>query len=141
MSFHDCGFATSSSGSCAGSFPASQFSRHPTTSLPTIGRARRYPWATSQPRRESSLQAAWSSTQAARPLNLDADPRASILVGSRVIDCEARRLNEPEADQYWPQLVAAWPAHATYRRRSGQRHTFQLLPIARSLTTRPRRRR
>jgi deazaflavin-dependent oxidoreductase (nitroreductase family) len=65
---------------------------------------------------------------AAWPLNLDANPRASILVGSRVIDCQARRLNEPEADQYWPRLVAAWPAHATYRRRSGQRHTFQLLP-------------
>jgi hypothetical protein len=44
--------------------------------------------------------------------------------------CQARRLSEAEAEQYWPQLVAAWPAHATYRKRSGQRHTFQLVPTS-----------
>jgi deazaflavin-dependent oxidoreductase (nitroreductase family) len=65
---------------------------------------------------------------AAWPLNLDADPAATIQVGTRVIDCRAERLNDSAADRYWPRLVATWPAHATYLRRSGQRHTFQLTP-------------
>ena len=67
------------------------------------------------------LAAAW-------PLNLDADPRATIQVGPTVICCRADRLSESEADRLWSRLVAAWPAHATYLRRSGQRHTFQLTP-------------
>jgi deazaflavin-dependent oxidoreductase (nitroreductase family) len=65
---------------------------------------------------------------AAWPLNLDANPMASIQVGGRITTCRARRLSDQEADCYWPQLVEAWPAHATYRSRNGRRHTFVLEP-------------
>jgi deazaflavin-dependent oxidoreductase (nitroreductase family) len=70
---------------------------------------------------------------AAWPLNLDADPRAEVRVGSMVLTCRARRLSDEEADSYWPRLVEAWPAHRTYRERSGRRHTFVLEPVSRSL--------
>jgi deazaflavin-dependent oxidoreductase (nitroreductase family) len=65
---------------------------------------------------------------AAWPLNLEADPRATVQVGSRIVRCRARRLDDGEADRYWPLLVEAWPAHETYRSRSGTRHTFLLEP-------------
>jgi deazaflavin-dependent oxidoreductase (nitroreductase family) len=65
---------------------------------------------------------------AAWPLNLDAEPRASVQVGSRVVPCRARRLSEAEADRVWPALLETWPAHADYRERSGSRHTFVLSP-------------
>jgi deazaflavin-dependent oxidoreductase (nitroreductase family) len=65
---------------------------------------------------------------AAWPLNLDTNPVAKIQVGSEVLSCRARRLGDDEADRYWAKLVQAWPAHETYRQRSGQRHTFILAP-------------
>jgi deazaflavin-dependent oxidoreductase (nitroreductase family) len=66
---------------------------------------------------------------AAWPLNLAADPRASVQVGTEVVPCRARLLDETEADVYWPRLVEAWPAHESYRARSGKRHTFLLEPV------------
>ena len=66
---------------------------------------------------------------AAWPLNLTADPRATVQVGSEVHECRARRLDDAEADRYWPRLVAAWPAHEAYRARSGTRHMFVLEPV------------
>jgi deazaflavin-dependent oxidoreductase (nitroreductase family) len=65
---------------------------------------------------------------AAWPLNLDADPAPKVQVGAEVVSCSAQRLSDEEADRYWPRLVQAWPAHATYWRRSGERHTFVLTP-------------
>lgn len=65
---------------------------------------------------------------AAWPLNLNADPRAKVQVGSTTISCLARRLDEEEADRHWERLVETWPAHVTYRQRSGTRHTFILTP-------------
>jgi deazaflavin-dependent oxidoreductase (nitroreductase family) len=65
---------------------------------------------------------------AAWPLNLDADPNAIVQVGPEIVSCSARRLSDDEADRYWPRLVEAWPPHETYRRRSGERHTFILTP-------------
>ena len=67
---------------------------------------------------------------AAWPLNLLADPRAVVQVGDKTLACRARLLSEEEADRYWPRLVAVWPAHETYRARSGKRHTFLLEPQA-----------
>jgi deazaflavin-dependent oxidoreductase (nitroreductase family) len=66
---------------------------------------------------------------AAWPLNLVADPRATVQVGADVVPCHARLLTDDEADSYWPRLVEAWPAHATYLARSGSRHTFVLEPV------------
>jgi deazaflavin-dependent oxidoreductase (nitroreductase family) len=62
------------------------------------------------------------------PLNLDAEPRATVQLGRDVIPCQARRLGEEEADRYWERLVEVLPAHATYRGRSGKRHAFALRP-------------
>jgi deazaflavin-dependent oxidoreductase (nitroreductase family) len=62
------------------------------------------------------------------PLNLVADPHATVQVGPTVLPCRARLLDEDEADRYWPRLVEVWPAHETYRARSGTRHTFVLEP-------------
>jgi deazaflavin-dependent oxidoreductase (nitroreductase family) len=66
---------------------------------------------------------------AAWPLNLDRDPHAEVQIGDRILNCRARRLTEPEAETFWPRLVEVWPPHATYRRRSGQRHSFLLEPL------------
>jgi deazaflavin-dependent oxidoreductase (nitroreductase family) len=66
---------------------------------------------------------------AAWPLNLIADPRASVQVGAEVIPCRASLLDDAQADRYWPQLVESWPAHESYRARSGERHTFVLEPV------------
>jgi deazaflavin-dependent oxidoreductase (nitroreductase family) len=76
----------------------------------------------------SSEEFGQEKRRAAWPRNLDADPRAKVQIGSRVIECTARRLSEAEADRYWPRLVEVWPAHETYRERSGRRHTFVLDP-------------
>ena len=70
------------------------------------------------------------SRSAAWPLNLVADPRATVQVGAAVIACRARLLDDEEADRYWPKLVREWPAHEAYRARSGKRHTFLLEPHA-----------
>ena len=66
---------------------------------------------------------------AAWRLNLEACPCATVQVGAEVFDCRARVLGDKEADRYWPLLLEVWPAHETYRRRSGQRHTFALKPV------------
>jgi deazaflavin-dependent oxidoreductase (nitroreductase family) len=68
---------------------------------------------------------------AAWPLNLAANPEATVQVGAEVFRCQARRLDDEEADHYWPRLVEAWPAHEAYRARSGTRHMFVLEPVRR----------
>ena len=68
--------------------------------------------------------------RAAWPLNLDANPRASVQLGRRRFDVTARRATDTELTAYWPRLVEVWPAHETYLERSGQRHTFVLEPSA-----------
>jgi deazaflavin-dependent oxidoreductase (nitroreductase family) len=65
---------------------------------------------------------------AAWPLNLIADPTATVQVGAQVVPCRARLLHDTEADRYWARFVEAWPAHESYLARSGQRHTFLLEP-------------
>ncbi len=66
--------------------------------------------------------------RSAWPLNLDAKPEARVQVGSERFVCRARRLDEEEVARYWPRLIAAWPAHGTYLKRSGRRHVFLLEP-------------
>jgi deazaflavin-dependent oxidoreductase (nitroreductase family) len=66
---------------------------------------------------------------AAWPLNLIADPHATVQVGTEVVRCRARLLADGEADRYWARLVEVWPAHETYLARSGSRHTFVLEPV------------
>jgi deazaflavin-dependent oxidoreductase (nitroreductase family) len=66
---------------------------------------------------------------AAWPLNLAAEPRATVQVGRAVVECRARLLDDEQADRYWPRLVEAWPAHEAYRARSGTRRMFLLEPV------------
>jgi deazaflavin-dependent oxidoreductase (nitroreductase family) len=83
---------------------------------------------TSQDLGSESRRAAW-------PLNLDANPEAEVKIGSEVITCRARRVDDAEATRYWPRLVEVWPAHETYLERSGRRHTFLLEPLRREAVT------
>jgi deazaflavin-dependent oxidoreductase (nitroreductase family) len=83
---------------------------------------------TSQDLGSESRRAAW-------PLNLDANPEAQVKIGSEVIACRARRIDNAEATRYWPRLVEVWPAHETYLERSGRRHTFLLEPLRREAMT------
>ena len=68
---------------------------------------------------------------AAWPLNLAADPRARIQLGSETFPCTARPATDDEVALYWPRFVETWPAHETYLRRSGVRHMFVLEPAGR----------
>ena len=65
---------------------------------------------------------------AAWPLNLEADPSATVQLGDVAARFRARRADAEEAERHWPALVEAWPAHETYHRRSGARHVFVLEP-------------
>lgn len=62
------------------------------------------------------------------PLNLTATPRATVQLGDTTACYCARLATDAEADRYWPALLAAWPAHATYRDRTGVRKIFVLEP-------------
>ena len=66
---------------------------------------------------------------AAWPLNLLADPHATVQLGAASQPFTARPAAADEIDRYWPELLALWPAHATYQRRSGARHMFVLEPV------------
>jgi deazaflavin-dependent oxidoreductase (nitroreductase family) len=67
---------------------------------------------------------------AAWPLNLLADPVATVQLGATRATYTARLATADELARYWPALVAIWPAHATYHRRSGARRMFVLEPAS-----------
>jgi deazaflavin-dependent oxidoreductase (nitroreductase family) len=67
--------------------------------------------------------------RSAWPLNLGANPKARVQVGSERFVCRARELDEDEVASYWARLIDVWPAHGTYLVRSGRRHVFLLEPI------------
>jgi deazaflavin-dependent oxidoreductase (nitroreductase family) len=62
------------------------------------------------------------------PLNLQADPRATVRLAGESAAYRGRPADAAELERYWPALLDAWPAHATYRERSGVRHVFVLEP-------------
>ena len=65
---------------------------------------------------------------AAWPLNLRADPVATVRLGDASAAYRARLAAAGEIERYWPALLEAWPAHETYRARSGARQVFVLEP-------------
>jgi deazaflavin-dependent oxidoreductase (nitroreductase family) len=65
---------------------------------------------------------------AAWPLNLKADPRVQVRLGGDAAEYRGRAAAADEIERYWPALLEAWPAHETYRARSGVRHVFVLEP-------------
>lgn len=69
------------------------------------------------------------SRPAGWPLNLGANPKATVTIGRLSIPVLARRLSEAEADAYWERLVQVCPAHEIYWGRSGKRHVFLLQAI------------
>jgi deazaflavin-dependent oxidoreductase (nitroreductase family) len=66
---------------------------------------------------------------AAWPLNLLADPAATVQLGAVSARVRARRASPEEIERHWPALLAAWPAHETYHQRSRARHVFVLQPM------------
>ena len=66
--------------------------------------------------------------RAAWPLNLRADPVATVRLGDASAAYRERLAAAGEIERYWPALLEAWPAHETYRARSGARHVFVLEP-------------
>jgi deazaflavin-dependent oxidoreductase (nitroreductase family) len=66
---------------------------------------------------------------AAWPLNLTAHPRAGIQIEGHTLCVRAIRATEEEISCYWPRFVEAWPAHESYKRRSGVCNMFVLEQI------------
>jgi deazaflavin-dependent oxidoreductase (nitroreductase family) len=66
---------------------------------------------------------------AAWPLNLGVHPRASIQIAGQTLSVHAMRATEEDISRYWPRFVDAWPAHESYKRRSGVRNMFVLEQI------------
>jgi deazaflavin-dependent oxidoreductase (nitroreductase family) len=48
-------------------------------------------------------------------LNLKANPTVSVQIGAEVLDLTARDATDPERAEYWPKLVAMYPAFEDYQ--------------------------
>jgi deazaflavin-dependent oxidoreductase (nitroreductase family) len=64
------------------------------------------------------------------PGNLEAHPHARIQIGSRVGEYRARPATQDEYDRNMPRLLADWPAHETYRERTGVRQVVVFEPVS-----------
>ena len=69
------------------------------------------------------------------PLNLAVGPNATIQVGGHVLSVRAVRATDEQREGYWPQFVEIWPAHESYKCRSGVCNMFVLEPIDNVRTT------
>src|SRR5437588_7675951 len=63
---------------------------------------------------------------AAWPLNLAVHPRARIQIAGHTLSVHAIRATDEAISRYWPRFVEAWPAHESYKRRSGVCNMFVL---------------
>jgi deazaflavin-dependent oxidoreductase (nitroreductase family) len=61
-------------------------------------------------------------------LNLRANSVATLQVGPDVRSCRAREVYDAELEDYWPRLIALWPAYREHYKRSGERTVFVLEP-------------
>jgi deazaflavin-dependent oxidoreductase (nitroreductase family) len=64
------------------------------------------------------------------PKNLLANPAARIQIGGSEREYRARLASPEETARYMPGLVDIWPAHETYRKRTGKQYVFVFEPIA-----------
>ncbi len=53
--------------------------------------------------------------------NLEANPEAEVLLGTRRIPIRAARLSDADRDRLWPSIVAVWPAYDDYIGWAGDR--------------------
>ena len=56
--------------------------------------------------------------------NLEAQPRATVQVRSRVSAVRARTATPAEREAWWPRIVAAYPGYRAY-----QSHTDRIIPV------------
>ncbi len=68
-------------------------------------------------------------TASSWPYNLLADPKARLEIKGIAADYLARPATEEEVDRNMPKLIAMWPAHDTYVKRSGTRKVFVFEPV------------
>lgn len=61
--------------------------------------------------------------------NLRAAQRGRVSLHGRSWVVSSRELHEPEIDQWWPEMVAVWPAFAEHYAGTGERTMFSLEPI------------
>lgn len=54
-------------------------------------------------------------------LNLEANPRAEVELGTRRLRVTARRVGEDERALLWPRMVAIYPPYETYQQRTSRR--------------------
>ncbi len=53
--------------------------------------------------------------------NLRANPRATLLIGGRSANYQAREASGAEREQLWRRAVALYPGYAVYQRRAARR--------------------
>lgn len=68
-------------------------------------------------------------TASSWPYNLLANPSARLEIKGEGAEYLARPATEDEVDRNMPKLVAMWPAHDTYVKRSGTRKVFVFEPV------------
>jgi deazaflavin-dependent oxidoreductase (nitroreductase family) len=69
-------------------------------------------------------------TASSWPKNLLANPQARVQIGGSEHEYRARLASEEEAARNMPGLIDIWPAHKTYRERTGKRYLFVFEPVA-----------
>jgi deazaflavin-dependent oxidoreductase (nitroreductase family) len=63
------------------------------------------------------------------PQNLLADPKARVEISGTPKSYLSRPATEDEVARNMPKLLAMWPAHDTYLKRSGARHVIVFEPV------------
>jgi deazaflavin-dependent oxidoreductase (nitroreductase family) len=64
------------------------------------------------------------------PKNLLSNPVALVRIGGSEREYRARLASEEEATRNTPGLIDIWPAHETYRKRTGRQYVFVFEPVA-----------
>lgn len=68
-------------------------------------------------------------TASSWPYNLLADPKARIEIDGAAADYLSRPATAQEVARNMPRLIALWPAHDTYVKRTGTRKVFVFEPV------------
>ena len=63
------------------------------------------------------------------PINLRANPLASVQIRGETIRCSARQATASEITKCWPALTEIWPAYQRFLDQGGQRSIFILEPV------------